>query len=162
MRIDEIDKQPCSVARTLAAVGDAWSILIVREALYGVTRFSDFVERTGAQRTVVSARLKGLVGEGILERVAYSDHPSRFNYVLTEKGRDLAPALFALAAWGDRWLATEEGRPIDLVHTCGHHADATVVCGHCDARLDANEITATAGPGYPRQFPLLAPAASAP
>ena len=99
VRIDEIDRQPCSMAKAMAEIGDAWSLLILREAFYGRRRFSDFVANTGAQKTVVSARLKALVDVGILERVEYSEHPTRHHYVLTEKGRALAPVEQAIGSW---------------------------------------------------------------
>lgn len=153
MRLDEIGRQPCSVAKALAEIGDAWSILILREAFYGRGRFSDFAAYTGAQNTVVSARLKALVGAGILERTVYSEYPTRHHYRLTDKGRELVPVLFTLVEWGDKWVDPDEGRPIDLTHTCGHHIDPVTVCGHCGERLDARDITPSMGPGYPNHLP---------
>ncbi len=153
MRIDEIDQQPCAVARSLAQLGDTWSLLILREAFYGRRRFADFVTRTGAQKTVVSARLKRLVEAGILERVAYSDHPPRQHYELTEKGRDLAPILFAINEWGEKWLGDDAGRMIELTHRCGGSIEATVVCGSCGDPLALADVGGTPGPGYPPDQP---------
>ena len=149
MRLDEIDRQPCSIAKAMAQLGDAWSVLILREAFYGRSRFSDFVHHTGAQKTVVSARLKSLVEVGLLERVAYSEHPVRHEYRLTEKGRDLLPVLLTLIDWGDKWLDTENGRRVTLTHTCGHHVHPTVFCGSCGKPVGRGELTPTPGPGYP-------------
>lgn len=153
MRIEEIDRQPCSVARAVAQIGDAWSVLIVREAFYGRNRFSDLVEFTGAQKTVVSARVKQLVEVGILERVLYSEHPVRHRYELTGKGRELAPILFTLSEWGDKWASGEAGQHVVLTHDeCGHQVDATVVCGTCGEQLTADNVTPGAGPAYPEHL----------
>ena len=91
------------MAQAMAQIGDSWSLLILREAFQGRDRFSDFVTGTGAQKSVVSARLKHLVDSGILERTPYSEHPVRHRYVLTEKGRELGPVLLVLADWGSKW-----------------------------------------------------------
>ncbi|MEM7338464.1 MAG: helix-turn-helix domain-containing protein [Actinomycetota bacterium] len=147
MRIDEIGRQPCSIAKALAEIGDAWSMLIIREAFYGRARFSELVEHTGAQKTVVSARLKSLVEVGILDRQVYSEHPTRYHYVLTDKGRSLAPVLLTLIKWGDTWLDTEHGQRVILTHTCGHHVDATVVCGACGEPVQRGSVTPRPGPG---------------
>ena len=154
VKVSEIDQQPCSVAKAISQIGDAWSILILREAFYGRRRFSDFVRYTGAQRTVVSARLKHLVESGILDRIEYSEYPSRHHYLLTTKGRALAPVLFTLAEWGERWLGDDAGRRIELTHdACGHPVDATVVCGHCREPIDADAVTPGIGPGFPSHLP---------
>ena len=82
MKLEEIRNQPCSVARALSVLGDGWSLMLIRDAFYGRTRFSDFVKYSGAQRTIVSDRLKRLVADGIFERVAYGEHPVRHEYRL--------------------------------------------------------------------------------
>lgn len=153
MRIDEIGRQHCSIAKAMAEIGDAWSLLIVREAFYGRARFSEFVHHTGAQKTVISARLKHLVEVGILHREVYSEHPTRHHYVLTEKGRALAPVLLTLVEWGDTWLDTENGRRVNLTHTCGEHVSATVVCGACGDPVGRGELVPSPGPAYPTDDP---------
>lgn len=156
MRLDEVDRQLCSIARALSVVGDGWSLMLVREAFYGRRRFSEFVTYTGAQKTVVSDRLKRLVAAGILERVEYQPHPSRHEYRLTGKGRDLAGVMLALMGWGDRWLDGGDGAPIRVTHTsCGHDADARTVCGHCSAELTLDELRAEPGPGFPERGPRI-------
>lgn len=94
----------CSIARTLEVVGEKWTLLVLREAFYGLRRFDDFARALGCPRDVLSARLKRLVGEGVLRQVPYQDPGSRprTEYQLTSKGIDLQPALLALMAWGDR------------------------------------------------------------
>lgn len=93
----------CPIARTLDVVGDWWSLLIVRDATLGVTRFEDFLERLGIARNILTARLKTLLARGVLERRRYQERPPRHEYVLTEKGAALVPVLIALGAWGLRY-----------------------------------------------------------
>jgi DNA-binding HxlR family transcriptional regulator len=156
VKLDEISSQPCSVARALSVVGDGWSLMLVRDAFYGRTRFSDFVKYSGAQRTIVSQRLKRLVADGIFERVVYAEHPVRHEYRLTEKGADLAHVMLALSAWGDRWLDEGTGRPIRITHTgCGHDAGPRVACAHCGGDLDFADLRAEPGPGFPVDGPAI-------
>ena len=156
MKLEDIDSQPCSIARALSEIGDGWSLMLVRDAFYGRTRFSDFVKYTGAQKTVVSDRLKRLVDAGIFDRVEYEQHPTRHRYLLTDKGRDLTRVMVALSAWGDRWLDNGKGAPIRIVHTeCEHDAEARTVCGHCGGELAADNLVAAAGPGFPPNGPKI-------
>ncbi len=97
--------QNCSIARTLEVVGERWTLLIVRDAFRGLTRFDEFQESLGIARNVLTDRLTRLVAEGILERVRYSERPERYEYVLTEKGRGLRVAIAALRQWGDAYLS---------------------------------------------------------
>jgi len=137
----------CSVARTLEVVGEWWTLLIVRDALLGVTRFEVWQRRLGIARNVLSARLDLLVEHGILERRRYSEHPPRDEYVLTRKGRDLAPVVDSLRVWGDRYTATD-GPPVVLVHDdCGHETVAVPHCSHCGERLRGGHVHMEAGPG---------------
>jgi DNA-binding HxlR family transcriptional regulator len=119
----------CSIGQSLEVIGEWWSLLIIRDAFLGVTRFDDFSERLGIARNVLNQRLSHLVDEGVFERVAYNDHPPRYDYVLTEQGRDLWPVVVALRQWGDRWRAPD-GPPLQLVHReCGH-IRTVPVCAH--------------------------------
>jgi DNA-binding HxlR family transcriptional regulator len=102
--------QNCSIARALELVGERWTLLIIRDALLGVRRFDEFQDSLGVARNVLTNRLNRLVGEGILERSAYSDRPPRFEYLLTEKGRELAVPVLALMQWGDRHLSPKPPR----------------------------------------------------
>ena len=90
MRWSEIGSETCSIARALSAIGDRWSLLILREAFLRTRRFADFQRHLGAARNLVADRLGKLVESGILERRQYQDRPARFEYILTRKGRDLA------------------------------------------------------------------------
>lgn len=150
VRKDLIAAQHCSIARASAIIADSWSLLIVREALGGATRFADFQEGTGAQPSVISDRLKHLLEAGIFTRFEYSAHPPRQGYRLTEQGEALQPVLAALNRWGDTYLAGEKGPPVIYRHTvCGHDVDPTMVCGHCAEPLRMDELIAEPGPGAP-------------
>jgi DNA-binding HxlR family transcriptional regulator len=139
--------RPCSVARTLDIVGEKWALLAVREVFLGNRRFDEMVRRTGAPRDTLAARLRTLVGAGILERRQYSDHPARFEYHLTPAGRDLNPVIMSLMAWGDRYLAGPEGPPLVLRHHDDHPFEASLVCARCgtpSTRADTRAIPAAA------------------
>ena len=97
------------MARAMAVVGDRWSILILREAFYGVKRFDEFEYYVGIAPNILSNRLKKLVDAGVMTRVPLPEHAGRYDYVLTEKGRDFFPAYLALKKWGDDWLAEPAG-----------------------------------------------------
>src|SRR5712672_843600 len=114
------DSQVCSIARALEVIGERWSLLIVRDALFaGATRYSDFQRGLGIATNILKTRLDGFVDAGIMRRHRYSEQPELYEYLLTDKGRALAPALVALTEWGDEW-ATDGEPPIRYVHsTCG-------------------------------------------
>src|SRR5260370_843052 len=101
----------CSVAQCLDVVGEWWSLLIVRDAFLGVTRFDDFQARLGISRNILTQRLNHLVDSEVLKRVAYSDHPPRSEYRLTTKGRDLWHVITAMRQWGDRGAAPRPAAP---------------------------------------------------
>ena len=97
----------CPIARSLDRVGEWWSILILRDAFYGLTRFDEFQKSLGVAPNMLTRRLNALVEAGLLERRAYQDRPPRFDYVLTARGRDFHPVLLALLAWGNKHFAPE-------------------------------------------------------
>ena len=137
----------CSVAQCLEVVGEWWSLLIVRDAFLGYTRFDQFQERLGISRNTLTARLNALVAEGVLERARYQEHPPRSEYRLTDKGRDLWPVLTAMRQWGDKHSAPA-GPPLQIVHrACGHVIEAVPVCSECGEPLEAGAIRAIPGPG---------------
>src|SRR4029079_148746 len=131
MRRTSFAEMPCSVARTLEVVGEWWTMLVIREAFNGVRRFDDFQARLGIARNVLAARLQGLVDNEVLERRQYQDRPPRYEYRLTQKGRDLYPVLISMLNWGDRGMSGEAGPPLKLTHDCGHQPDPKLICGHC-------------------------------
>ena len=123
-----------SVSRALDQLGGWWTLLIVNEAMLGTSRFDQFQGRLGTARNILSARLRGLVEAEILERSRYQEHPPRFEYRLTAKGRDLFPLLIAIRQWGDKWLRDDEP-PLALIHDCGSEAWFVPVCSSCGGQL---------------------------
>ena len=141
------ETQNCSVARTLEAVGDRWTMLVIREAFLRTRRFEDFQSRLGIARNVLSDRLGRLVDDGILERRRYQDSPPRHEYRLTGKGLDLWPVLMTLMAWGDRHAA-EAGPPRLIVHRdCGGLLGPHLRCERCGEDLGPRDVEAQPGPG---------------
>lgn len=108
--------QDCRLARAIDVIGDRWSLLILRSALYGVRRFDDFQTELGCPRTVLSGRLKHLAEANLLSKMPYREpgKRARSEYVLTEQGADLLPVLIALTQWGDRWLSDGAPPPISF------------------------------------------------
>ena len=104
----------CSIAQTLDVVGDPWTLLIVRDALFDTTRFDDFRRNLGIPRATLATRLDTLVEHGVMERRRYQERPERFEYVLTDKGRDLRRVMVSLLQWGDAW-SNLDPPPVTLV-----------------------------------------------
>jgi DNA-binding HxlR family transcriptional regulator len=128
------------VARTLEIVGEKWALLAVREVFLGNRRFDEMVRRTGAPRDTLSARLRSLVTAGILERRQYREHPARYEYRLTQAGRELYPVILTLTRWGDEHLAGDDGPPMVFEHACGHRLVAKVVCEACGDPADPRTV----------------------
>lgn len=148
MRWEELDREACSVARTLSVVGDRWTLMILRECFLGVRRFEGFEARLGVARHVLANRLKKLADAGVLDKVAYQERPRREEYRLTECGRDLYPVMVTLAQWGDKYMSGDAGPPLLRVHkTCGHVMTGVLKCSECDEPLLARDIEVKAGPG---------------
>ncbi|NUT47099.1 MAG: helix-turn-helix transcriptional regulator [Saccharothrix sp.] len=144
--------QNCSAARTLELMGERWSFLIIRDAVFsGVTRFREFQRRLGVAPNILKNRLDGFVADGLMEKHAYANSDRTQEYVLTDKGRDLRPVLIALSAWGDRWLAPD-GPPVIYTHAeCGGDLDQLTRCTACGEEHH-NLATATRpGPGATRK-----------
>jgi DNA-binding HxlR family transcriptional regulator len=141
------DSQVCSVAGTLEVIGERWTLLIVRDAFMGARRFEHFQRRTGAARNVLADRLNLLVEEGIFRKVAYHEHPVRYEYRLTEKGIDLWPVIVSLLQWGDRHVYPGRA-PVLLVHkSCGGAVNDHRICETCGAQLSARDVEARQGIG---------------
>ena len=137
-----------SVARTVELIGDRWTFLILREAFYGVRRFGQMARNLGLSRTILSRQLQTLVAHGVLDRRQYRTNPDRFEYLLSDAGRDLYPAIVSLMQWGDRHLAGPQGPPLLLRHRpCGQLTSPVLVCSVCDQPIDPRSIDAEPGPG---------------
>ncbi|MGH3636375.1 MAG: winged helix-turn-helix transcriptional regulator [Mycobacterium sp.] len=140
----------CSIARTLGVVGEKWTLLVLREAFYGVRRFEDFHAALGCARNLLSARLKTLVANGLLEKQEYRDDRGRRRdeYRLTAKGRDLFPAVVTLMQWGDRWAADEAGPAVQIRHRgCEEPVSVQLCCDGGHEPLAARDVHAVPGPG---------------
>ena len=138
----------CSVARTLEVLGDRWTFLILREIFFGVHRFDLFQKNLGIARNILADRLKRLVAQDILERQQYQEHPPRYEYRLTERGRDLYGIILGVIRWGDRWLDDGAGAPLLLHHvSCGHDLTSVTACAHCGEEVKPQDGTYRDGPG---------------
>ncbi len=125
-----------SVAEVVNILGDTWSILLIRDACMGLSRFDDFQRHLGVARNVLSNRIKKLISVGIFERVAYSERPLRYEYHLTEKGSELWVLIAVLRQWGDRWIAPEGKAPFSVRHKeCGGRLNAKVECASCSTEV---------------------------
>ncbi len=148
MRLTNLSDMNCSIARTLDVVGEWWTPLILRDAFRGTTRFDDFQASLGLARSVLTARLTKLTEQGILRRTAYSEHPPRYEYRLTDKGRALFPVIAALMQWGDTWAAGPDGPPVIFVHdTCGQVTQPVLTCPHCHGEVGTGNVRSEPGPG---------------
>ena len=138
--------QNCSVARALEAVGERWTLLIVRELLLKPRRFSDLERRLPVSKNVLTTRLDKLLSHGIVETVPYDEARAWKTYRLTARGRDLFPIISALMAWGDAHAAPH-GAPMIVKHACGHPAGHRIVCESCGEALHATNVHVVPGPG---------------
>jgi DNA-binding HxlR family transcriptional regulator len=150
VRLGEPDRaRPISsVVRALDVLSDAWTFLVLREAFFGVRRFDELQRGLGVARNILSDRLDHLVREGILTRVAYQDRPTRFEYRLTQAGRDFYPAIVEFMRWGDRWQPAPGGPPLTLFERGGGvPIRPQVVCAHCRRPVSPFAVEVREGPG---------------
>lgn len=124
------------LAAALGVIGDWWTLLILREILRGSVRFEHINKRLGVARNIQTNRLNKLVDRGVLEKIKYTDKPERFEYRLTESGRDLYGVIIVMKDWGDRWVLDGKPTPLILHEPCGHPVNPRVVCGHCGKTLE--------------------------
>ncbi|MET8142636.1 helix-turn-helix domain-containing protein [Sphaerisporangium sp. NPDC005288] len=140
----------CSIERTLAVIGEKWTLLVLREIFNGVRRFADMQAGTGAPRQVLSARLTRLVEEGLLRKVPYREPGSRSRdeYRLTQAGLDLYPIMVSLMHWGDRYVADPDGPSVVLTHRdCGSPVELHMRCADGHEVPSPREVTPRLGPG---------------
>jgi DNA-binding HxlR family transcriptional regulator len=141
---------PCPVARVTDLIGDPWTPLLLRDAMFGVRRFEDFHRYQGIGRNTLSSRLRRLVDAGVLETRLYQDYPPRKEYLLTEKGRELFGVIVTMLAWGERWLGDGPGELVEVHHVpCGHNVRAVSVCSGCGEPLDVADVDFRLGAGFP-------------
>ena len=146
------DTQVCSAARALEVVGERWSLLIIRDALFaGSTRFGDFLT-LGIATNILKKRLDGFVAAGIMQRRIISGNPEHHEYLLTDRGKELAPIIVALTQWGDRWAAPD-GPPVLYRHSaCGAPITQQLTCAHCGKLHDVTEVHVLPGPAMPAEI----------
>jgi DNA-binding HxlR family transcriptional regulator len=134
----------CSIARTMAVLGEPWTALILRDLFIGVTRFDALHTHLGVSRKVLTQRLGRLVSDEIVVKRAYAQRPERFDYILTDKGWQLCDILLAVSAWGDKWKMAEAGPPALIRHRpCDHLTIAEIRCSHCGEPLHATDAEVT-------------------
>jgi len=144
----DYEGQVCSIARALEVVGDRWTLLVIRDIALGHRRFDQLLTGLGIASNVLSDRLNRLVADGVLQRVPYSQRPTRFEYELTPKGRELSPALLALMQWGDRHLSD---RPPRIARRRSDGAAVSVrVVAEDGSLVGPDELELVPGPGAPR------------
>ncbi|MDO9560384.1 MAG: helix-turn-helix domain-containing protein, partial [Bradyrhizobium sp.] len=154
MKWDELEEEPCSLARTVAVIGDRWSLLILRECFLRTRRFEGFQSALGITRHLLAERLKKLVRLGVLRRIPYQESPKRHEYILTQKGLDLYPIIMSIVHWGDTHMVDERGRPLLHEHkSCGKMFDPVLVCSECGEPVTAKGVHVHPGPGK-RSSPL--------
>jgi DNA-binding HxlR family transcriptional regulator len=147
MDVRDFPRDSCAVGAALEHIGDRWTLLVLRDAFFGVRRFEEFRRSTGAAKNILSDRLGRLVDAGILRRERYSERPPRDEYRLTEKGLDLYPVLIALFQWGSRWGELDAGPAIELQHrACGAVIQPQLTCPECGEPIGARDVRALPGP----------------
>lgn len=140
---DKPTPRNCSVADALELLGDRWSLLVVRELLYDVRRFSELRANTGAPRDVLTARLRRLEAHGLLERRPYQERPLRHEYRLTPAGRGLRPVLLTLREWGNQWGDGDTSAEVPAVrfaHACGAELHVEVACAACGETVEDGSL----------------------
>jgi len=136
----------CPIARSLERVGEWWSILILRDAFHGLTQFDQFQKSLGIAPNMLARRLNALVEGGLLERRRYSERPPRDEYLLTERGRDFRPVLWALLAWGNRHFAPEGASVVLVDAETGKPADPVLVDRATGKVISPEDFRSVAGP----------------
>lgn len=151
MRWSEIDKVPCPLAQGMAVIGDAWTMLILRDAIRGVARFDDFQQSTRVSRAILSDRLAHLVEHGVFERVQYEAHPVRHEYRLTKRGEALKPVLMVLSDWAETHLPAKVHRWGRRHRDCGHLFRPIVACSECGEPVRPGSVSYDTPPVFQRE-----------
>jgi DNA-binding HxlR family transcriptional regulator len=135
-----LEVRPCSIAAALEVLGERWSLLALREIGYGVHRFARIAGYTGVSRDILADRLRKLEAAGVIERRLYSEHPPRYEYHLTEAGRELFPVMLALRQWGEKWAV--DAPFLTHRHSCGQPVQVDLVCHHCGRPVTHDSVHA--------------------
>ena len=146
MKYKSFNKMNCSLAQTLDIVGERWTLLILRDAFFGVKRFGHFQRRLGIARNILTTRLNQLVADGLLGK-RNTDEGAHFEYVLTQKGLDLQPVLLAMTHWGDKYQPNPKGeRWIFVEKETGEPIQQMSAMSRDGKPLGTRDITSVAGP----------------
>ena len=137
----------CSIAQAMEVIGDPWSVLIVRDAFFGLRRFEQFRERLDIPRNTLASRLDHLCEHGVLRRERYQEHPERFEYRLTAKGRALGPVLVTLVRWGDEWSDLDEPPVVMVDRSSGRVLDPVLADRESGELLEDMDFGPALGPG---------------
>ncbi len=141
MKRTSFSENTCLIAQTLDLIGEWWTPLILRDIFWGIRRFDGLLNHLGVSRNILTDRLRTLVENQILEKRLYQQNPPRYEYGLTERGRDLFSVLLSLMAWGDRWLNTGKKNAVEVVHLdCGQSITPVMSCPHCQTQLTPRSI----------------------
>ncbi len=153
MREHEIGELSCSLAHGISVIGDAWTLLLLRELFLGSRRFEQFQAQTGMAPRLLSERIKRLLEAQIIVRHPYQQRPQRFEYRLSDKGLELYPVIVALSRWGSRWAdKPQQAESVQLQHIpCGQACEPVLVCSACHAPLHAREVRVTLSPALAEQ-----------
>jgi DNA-binding HxlR family transcriptional regulator len=140
-RSADYSRQRCTVAASLDIIGEPWTLLIIRDAFRGISRFEQWQDNLGLARNVLAARLKHLVAHGVFEQRLYCERPQRYEYLLTQKGRELRPLMLHMADWGAKYIYTNETPSVELVHNaCGHVIEPVTHCAHCNGTVSPDDV----------------------
>jgi DNA-binding HxlR family transcriptional regulator len=141
--------RPCSIASALSVVGEKWALLALRELFLGNRRFDRIADNTGAPRDILTTRLRSLESAGVITRERYQERPARYEYRLTQAGRDLQPVILALRTWGDRWAVEET--PLLIKHH-DHQLVTGVYCTTCGETVQSHDLSVESQvPGWTQQ-----------
>jgi DNA-binding HxlR family transcriptional regulator len=143
----------CPITRSQTLVGDRWSVVILRELLMGAHRFEEIQAQTGATPQMLTSRLKKLQTQGLVKRKAYSKRPLRYDYFLTNMGRDFLPVILALRAWGEAWCKSKrEPLAMHLTHIlCDGDPGFGTLCKSCGETLRYGDLKGKPSPAYARE-----------
>jgi DNA-binding HxlR family transcriptional regulator len=143
------DRERSTIERTLALVGDRWTILVLRASFRGIRRFDDFCHDLGIARPILTTRLRKLVAAGLMTKELYQERPPRYEYRLTPAGTALSPAIVALVRWGDEYLAEDPPTTL-LVHApCGTELEQGFWCRRCGTTFGPSAIRGVPAPDEP-------------
>ncbi len=147
MRRKNFDHLECPLAKTLGVIGEWWDLLIIRDLFYRINTFTGLSEDLGVARNILTDRLKKLEKTGIIEKKVYHERPRRYEYRLTEKGKDLYPILMVMAHWSEKWESPDGPAILFRHNEDGHHVIPKLVCEQCGLTIKPADIRPEPGPG---------------